>query len=107
MCADITGNRILPDHDSPSAADQSHFSVSSDTKWLSFDEKTGWIVAQGTVRDHEQKITRLCWLPVELRGRQFIGYKSMFVIASDITYQLTIIDFKPMITMLRRLGVIL
>jgi hypothetical protein len=103
---DVTGNATLSNNDNLYAADRSDFSVSSDTQWLTFDESTGWIVAQSTVRGHEQNITRLCWLPVEFRGRRFVGHKSIFVIASDEKYQLTIIDFEPMLTMLRHLGVI-
>jgi hypothetical protein len=97
------------DHDSISAA-LNHYSqscVSFPRPLLSFDESTGWIVAWGTVHNHEQNIAQLCWLPVELRGQEYDAHESMFVIASETDHRLTIIDFKPMLIMLHQLGVML
>jgi hypothetical protein len=106
MPTDIMGNTTLSDHDDISVADHSYSTVALPTPLLSFDKSTGWIVAQGIVCDDEQKITRLCWLPVELRGWLFDAHKGMFVIASESNHQLTIIDFQPMLTMLHQSGVI-
>jgi hypothetical protein len=100
------GNTALPDHESISASDQSHSGVASSHS-LSFDESTGWIVAQHAANAYGREITQLCWLPVELRGGLFHTHASMIVIASRSNHQLTIIDFEPMLAMLRRLGVLL
>jgi hypothetical protein len=103
MSTDIMAKTTLSDHDNVSVVDQSHHSVSSPTHSLSFDKSAGWIVVH-TIRDHEHNITRLCWLPAELRGDIFDAHESMFVIASESNHQLTIINFEPMLTMLRQLG---
>jgi hypothetical protein len=76
------------------------------SRCLSFDDKTGWIVIANADLGPGQSHTRLCWLPVEMRGRIFKSHQSMFVIASELNYQLTIIDFEPMLAMLRGLGAI-
>jgi hypothetical protein len=100
----IVGNTVLPAHESISVSDQPHLGLEP-SRLLSFDESTGWIIAQHAANDDGRNITQLGWLPVELRGRDFDTRDSMFVMASDSTYQLTIIDFEPMLNMLRRLGV--
>jgi hypothetical protein len=105
VIVDIVGKTALSVHDNFPASDQS-LSGASPLYSLSFDKTTGWIVAQDTGHNNEQKITQLCWLPVELRGYKFDAHGSMFVIASDFNHQLTIIDFEPMLIMLRQLGVI-
>jgi hypothetical protein len=73
---------------------------------LSFNEKTGWIVLVDLDLGPGPNDIQLCWLPVEIRGDAFHSHQSMFVIASELNHQLTIIDFEPMLTMLRQLGVI-
>jgi hypothetical protein len=103
---DILGNTALPDHQSIPVSDQSHSIVTSSHS-LSFDYSTGWIIAQHAANDYGQDITKLGWLPVELRGHDFYTRDSILVIPSELTHQLTIIDFEPMLTMLRRLGVVL
>jgi hypothetical protein len=100
------GNTALPDHESISVSDQSH-SIVTPSHSLSFTYSTGWIIAQHAANDYRQDITKLCWLPIELRGRNFYTHNSILVIPSELTHQLTIIDFKPMLTMLRQLGVVL
>jgi hypothetical protein len=71
---------------------------------LWFDKESGWITWSTGIKEEG---LRLCWLPVELRGRSFNEHKSMFVVASASTHQLTIIDFASMLNMLRRFNFIL
>jgi hypothetical protein len=73
---------------------------------LSFNSETGWIVLVDPDLDPGVNEIHLCWLPVEMRGYHFDSHRSMFVIASNFNYQLTIIDFEPMLTLLRQLGVL-
>jgi hypothetical protein len=73
---------------------------------LSFNNKTGWIVITDADLGPGPNDIQLCWLPVEMRGRIFKSHQSMFVIASKLNHQLTIIDFEPMLAMLRGLGAI-
>jgi hypothetical protein len=87
-------------------SDQSHSAVTPSYS-LSFDYSTGWIVALHADNDYGQDITKLCWLPAELHGNRFYTHDSILVIPSELTHQLTIIDFEPMLTMLRQLGVLL
>jgi hypothetical protein len=103
--ADVTRNISLSECDNIFVADQLHSGVLP-TQSLSFDQSTGWIVVRGPAGDQGQKTTPLCWLPIDLRGDVFDAHESLFVIASRSNYQLTIIDFKPMLTMLRQLEVI-
>jgi hypothetical protein len=75
--------------------------------FLSFDQASGWIMAHMPSTPTKEKVRNLCWLPVELRGHRFATYNErMIVIASDTTYQLTIIDLGPMLDMLHGLGAI-
>jgi hypothetical protein len=105
MSLDVMIKTTRPRNVNSTALDRFHSRISSPTKLLSFNKSTGWIVAQGTVRDHAQNHMRLCWLPVELRGGSFDAHETMFVIASESNHQLTIIDFETMLTMLHQLGV--
>jgi hypothetical protein len=73
---------------------------------LSFNVKTGWIVIADANHSPGSNDIQLCWLPIEMRGTAFSSHQSMFVIASRFNYQLTIIDFKLMLAMLRNFGVI-
>jgi hypothetical protein len=105
VITDIVGNTARPDHESTSVSDQSDSGVAPSPS-LSFDKSTGWIIAEHATNAYGRNITHLCWLPVELRSEEFDTHESMIVVASDSSYQLTIIDFEPMLNMLRRLGVL-
>jgi hypothetical protein len=70
---------------------------------LSLEESSGWIVWNSFMHRQEESL-RLCWIPAELRGYQSACHEGVFVVASDLTHQLTIIDFTPM---LLSLGLIL
>lgn len=73
---------------------------------LSFKKSTGWIVLADPNVGPGRNDTQLCWLPVEMRGDEFDSHRSLFVIVSELTNQLIIIDFEPMLNMLWQLGVI-
>jgi hypothetical protein len=73
---------------------------------LSFNNTTGWIVIADTGLGPEPNDIQLCWLPVEMRGPAFNSHQNMLVIASSFNHQLTIIDFEPMLAMLRALGAV-
>jgi hypothetical protein len=74
---------------------------------LSFDPSTGWIVVEQTTSALDRSKIQLCWLPAELRGFVYNAYKSIFVMASAVEHQLVVIDFEPMLSMLRRSHVML
>jgi hypothetical protein len=63
---------------------------------LSFDSKSGWVKWKGTIP--------LCWLPAELRGREFVVHESVIAIGFASVHQFTIIDFAPMLDFLRESG---
>jgi hypothetical protein len=87
----------------PDAAEVDLVSPSS----LHFDRVSGWIMISKPDPTANQENIRLCWLPVEFRGFHFATFnENIIAIASDSTYQLTIIDLAPMLDMLRGLGVI-
>jgi hypothetical protein len=73
---------------------------------LSLEQSSGWIVWKSFMPRQEESL-RLCWLPAELRGSRFACRKGVFVVASELTHQLTIIDFTPMLLSLWELGLIL
>jgi hypothetical protein len=72
---------------------------------LAFDKSNGWIMWK-SYADLQERRSRLCWLPAELRGEQFASHEGMFVIASGSTNQLIIIDFTPMLKSLYDQGFI-
>jgi hypothetical protein len=64
-------------------------------------------VVEWTTSDLDRCRIQLCWLPVELRGFVYNAHKSIFVMASAFDHQVVVIDFEPMLSMLRRLHVML
>jgi hypothetical protein len=69
-----------------------------------YDNESGWIMAQSTKLAANQHNMKICWLPVELRGRCFATYnESTIVIGSETTHKVTIIDLRPMLDMLHKL----
>jgi hypothetical protein len=73
--------------------------------YLTFDQDSGWIRWISLTQSQDGN-AMLCWLPVELRGDQFANYEGVFVVASRLTHQLTIIDFNPMLNGLYDMGLI-
>jgi hypothetical protein len=74
---------------------------------MSFDQQSGWIIGESPKLAADQQITKLCWLPVELRGQYFATHdERTIVIVSSFTQQFTIIDLGPMLDMLCKLGLI-
>jgi hypothetical protein len=73
---------------------------------LYFNNHTGWITWNSYALAQEE-VTRLCWLPIELRGDISNSREGMFVIASKSTHQLTVIDFTPMLKRLYKAGFVL
>jgi hypothetical protein len=102
LCVGTDTAHVVPSSgDRSSAPDELNVDLAHPYHLL-FDQSTGWIVAQTPRWQH----TQLCWLPEDLRGSACTSHKcGVFVIASEINFQLTIIDFTPMLTMLRELGV--
>lgn len=63
-----------------------------------FDKRSNWIVWKSLAQPpKEASATKLCWLPAELRGDIYSNHKGKFAIASDLTHDLTIIDFTSML----------
>jgi hypothetical protein len=73
---------------------------------LDFDESNGWITWKPYVTTQE-KTTKLCWLPIELRSNIFASHDGIFAVASSSTGQLTVIDFAPTLKSLYKSGFIL
>jgi hypothetical protein len=71
---------------------------------LHLDKSNGWIMWKSDALVLES--TRLCWLPIELRGKISASHEGTFVLASESTHQLTIIDFAPMLKSLYEKGII-
>jgi hypothetical protein len=74
---------------------------------FSLDDRNGWIMWKSYASlAHEEK-SRLCWVPVELRGDVSASREGTFVFASRSTHQLTVIDFTQMLKSLYRQGFLL
>jgi hypothetical protein len=74
--------------------------------WLNLDEKDGWVKWK-PYAPVQQASTRLCWLPIELRGPLFANHEGLFVVVSASTQQLTAIDFTSMLKNLFKSGFVL
>jgi hypothetical protein len=70
---------------------------------LYFETSSGWISWISAV---QRKSFPLCWLPKDQRGEMLSYYGSTFAVAAHATGELTIIDFAPMLDMLRQTRVI-
>jgi hypothetical protein len=70
---------------------------------LYFELASGWVSWISAV---QRKSFPLCWLPTDQRGVLFSSRGSSFFVASDATGRVTIIDFAPMLDILRRTHVI-
>jgi hypothetical protein len=73
---------------------------------LHLDASNGWITWQPYVHALEGN-SRICWLPIELRGEILTSHEGVFAVLSGSTHQLTIIDFAPMLKSLFAKGFIL
>jgi hypothetical protein len=70
---------------------------------LYFQLASGWVI---WISELPHQSFPLCWLPPDQRGKAFSSHQSTFAVASHITGQLTIIDFAPMLEMLRHTHVV-
>jgi hypothetical protein len=73
---------------------------------LHLDKSNGWVNWKPYLPG-QKKSTRLCWLPIELRGPISASHEGTFVVASQSTHQLSVIDFTSMLKSLYKLGFIL
>jgi hypothetical protein len=102
MTSDITGVATLSTDPIPSAQDKQQAPLGK----LYLNASNGWITWQPYVPAHERN-SRLCWLPIELRGDIFTSHEGVFAVSSRSTHQLTVIDFSPMLKSLYAKGFIL
>jgi hypothetical protein len=73
---------------------------------FTFDDDSGWIKWESPPQSQHGSVM-LCWLPAELRGNKIATYEGVFVMASRLTHELTIIDFTLMLNSLCYMGFIL